>query len=352
MIAETEKNVLRDYFNKSEVKVVEEIDFEKKLISYADTIKQYREIKTISGTEEFVRAFLLTRLVNELGYKPENIEIEKEYDVGRPKVNKPRIDIIVRDKNGNVFLYIELKSPEDFERDKDEIIEKQLFNLASLEKGQGRKVKYLVLYTFEILNDKIKDKAIIIDYEKYESFDKWKQIREFTNEIPKNYRKSLRIPYAKGGYWQDENGNRHEARELETDFAPEQLDSLRKNLHNVLWGGGGTDDNEIFASLVNLILAKIQDESEKEEGQKYDFQVFYYKDGEKAESNKELFERINNLYRRALKQRLNVLDDEKLNRSFVVDTNKFSLEKLRYTVSELERYSFVDGKNSFDGKIF
>jgi len=43
MIAETEKNVLRDYFNKSEVKVVEEIDFEKKLISYADTIKQYRE---------------------------------------------------------------------------------------------------------------------------------------------------------------------------------------------------------------------------------------------------------------------------------------------------------------------
>ena len=123
MIAETEKNVLRDYFNKSEVQVVEEIDFEKKLISYADTINQYREIKTISGTEEFVRAFLLTRLVNELGYKPENIEIEKEYDVGRPKVNKPRIDIIVRDKNGNVFLYIELKSPEDFERDKDEIIE-------------------------------------------------------------------------------------------------------------------------------------------------------------------------------------------------------------------------------------
>jgi len=126
--------------------------------------------------------------------------------------------------------------------------------------------------------------------------------------------------------------------------------TVTKEPSQCLWGGGGTDDNEIFASLVNLILAKIQDESEKEEGQKYDFQVFYYKDEEKAESNKELFERINNLYRRALKQRLNVLDDEKLNRSFVVDTNKFSLEKLRYTVSELERYSFVDGKNSFDGK--
>jgi len=42
MIAETEKNVLRDYFNKNEVQVVDEIDFETKLISYADTIMQYR----------------------------------------------------------------------------------------------------------------------------------------------------------------------------------------------------------------------------------------------------------------------------------------------------------------------
>ncbi|WP_456325758.1 hypothetical protein [Desulfonauticus submarinus] len=34
----------------------------------------------------------------------------------------------------------------------------------------------------------------------------------------------------------------------------------------------------------------------------------------------------------------------------MVDTNKFSLAKLRYAVSELEGYSFVDGKNNFDGK--
>jgi len=34
----------------------------------------------------------------------------------------------------------------------------------------------------------------------------------------------------------------------------------------------------------------------------------------------------------------------------VIDENKFSLAKLKYTVQELERYSFVDGKNSFDGK--
>jgi len=64
----------------------------------------------------------------------------------------------------------------------------------------------------------------------------------------------------------------------------------------------------------------------------------------------ELFERINELYKRALKQRLNIVDEAKLRKSFVIDENKFSLNKLKYTVAELERFSFVDGKNSFNGK--
>lgn len=310
-------------------------------IEYNSKVKQHRSIKTIKGSEEFVRAYLISRLVNELDYKPELIEIEKEYDIGRPKINKPRIDVIVRNSKGDAFLYIELKSPEDYEKDKDEIIEKQLFNLASQEKGQGINVKYLVLYSFEIIENEIKDKCILIDYEKFTSFDAWKEKRDYTDELPKRYGKAQKEPYIKGG-----------KKDLEKNFTHELLESLRKNLHNVLWGGGGTDDNDVFASLVNLILAKIQDESEKEDGEKYDFQIFSFakKNDEIFETNEELFERINNLYRRALKQRLNILDEAKLKKSFIIDENKFSLAKLKYTVSELERFSFVDGKNSFDGK--
>ncbi|MCG2809824.1 MAG: SAM-dependent methyltransferase, partial [Candidatus Portnoybacteria bacterium] len=74
------------------------------------------------------------------------------------------------------------------------------------------------------------------------------------------------------------------------------------------------------------------------------------KDGESFESNEQLFERINELYKRALKQRLNIADKTKLKKSFVIDENKFSLAKLKYTITQLEGYSFVDGKNSFDGK--
>jgi len=157
--------------------------------------------------------------------------------------------------------------------------------------------------------------------------------------LPERYGKAQKQTYVKVG-----------KKDLDTRFTYEQLDGIRKNLHNVLWGGGGADDNDIFSSLVNIILAKIQDEDEKEKGEKYDFQVFTFKDGESFESNEELFERINKLYRRALKQKLNITNEVKLKKSYVIDENKLSLPKLKYTVAELERFSFVDGKNSFDGK--
>jgi len=124
-----DKTVIEKYLKQQKTKVVETYDFKNKKVKYSEKIKGWK-IDKFRGNEEIVRAYILAKLVNELGYKPENIEIEKEYDIGRPKVNKPRIDVIVRDSKGDAFLYIELKSLEDYEKDKDEIIEKQLFNLA------------------------------------------------------------------------------------------------------------------------------------------------------------------------------------------------------------------------------
>ena len=57
-------------------------------------------------------------------------------------------------------------------------------------------------------------------------------------------------------------------------------------------------------------MAKIQDESEKSDGEVYDFQCLAFSDaeGEIFESNEALFERINNLYRRALRDRMYITD--------------------------------------------
>jgi len=165
--------IIKRYLDEQKIKVVEEYNFEERKVKYSEKIKGWK-IDKFRGDEEIVRAYILAKLVNELGYKPENIEIEKQYELGRPKVNKPRIDVILRDKkNENAFLFIELKSPQDYEKDNDEIIEKQLFGLASQEKGSGKNVKYLVLYTIDTTNEKINDKCIVIDYEKYSSFDNW-----------------------------------------------------------------------------------------------------------------------------------------------------------------------------------
>ena len=331
--------IIKQYLDKQKIKVVETYDFQNRKVKYSEKIKGWK-IDRFRGDEEIVRAFVLAKLVNELGYKPENIEIEKEYEIGRPKVNKPRIDIIVRDDENNAFLYIELKSPEDYEKDRDEVIEKQLFNLASQEKGQGHDVKYITLFSIDTINDQIKDKCVVIDYEKFSSFDSWEKVRDFSDGIPASYGLAQKEPFVRGG-----------GKDLETNFSKDQLDNMRKGLHNVLWGGGGTDDNDVFASLVNIILAKIQDEDEKETDEKYDFQVFSFKDkNEIFETNQDLFNRINELYRRALRNKLNITDEQELRDSFVVDRKKFALSKLKYTVSELEKFSFVDGKNSFDGK--
>src|SRR3989304_7708445 len=110
----------KQYLDKQKIKGGEAYDFDNKKVKYSEKIKGWK-IDKFKGNEEIVRAYILAKLVNELGYKPENIEIEKEYDIGRPKVNKPRIDIIVRDSKGADFFFIVFKKTEDYEKEKKKV---------------------------------------------------------------------------------------------------------------------------------------------------------------------------------------------------------------------------------------
>lgn len=336
-----DRTLIKKYIDSQPQKVVAKLDLDKNKIEYQG-ILQGQVIKEIKGDEEMSRSFILTRLINELGYSPDRIEIEHEYTAGRPHTNTSRIDIIVRDADGNAFLFIECKSPDAYASDdRDQIIEEQLYKVAGMERTEGNSVRYLVLYTTAETSDKVMDECIIIDTEKFPTFADWEVSRDFSNTLPARYGKAQKTPYIKAS-----------AKDLETNFSNEMLNQLQTDLHNVLWGGGGTDDNEVFASLTNLILAKIQDEDEKEDGDTYDFQsMTFAKDGdEEFETNEQLFERINALYRRALKSKLYILDENELQKSYVIDSKKFSLSKLKYAVQRMEELSFVDGKNSLNGK--
>lgn len=230
---------------------------------------------------------------------------------------------------------MEVKSPEKWESDQ-EYIEGQLFQLAKLETNP---IKYLVYYTIEEKDNKIFDKAIIIDYEKFNTFEKWDEAGRisFGDQLTAKYGKPRKEPLVKGS-----------KNDLLKSLSDKELTALRKNLHNVLWGGGGTDDNEIFSSLVNIILTKIHDEGSTEDGEEYKFQVFAYgKDGSEIESAERVFDRINLIYRKALTQKLNLSKQEAENAN-IIDRRKFGLNKLLYSVQQLERISFVEGRNNFN----
>ncbi|MBG9775871.1 restriction endonuclease subunit M [Brevibacillus laterosporus] len=339
------RKLIIDYINKVEEEVVEIYELEK-LINYDERIMQrYRKIETLpesDESEEFVRAFLTSKLVNELNYRPERIEFEREYiSAGRKKDNKPRIDMLLKDKDGNIFFFIELKSPTRFELEKEEAIEKQLYLVAN---NEERPIKYLVYYTVVERNGELVDELVIIDKEKYPTFSDWKDASEpsSSDKLPARYEKALKEPYVKNG-----------KKDLYKNISLFELDGIRETLHNVLWGGGGTDDNEIFSSLVNIILAKIQDEKERNRGEQYLFQVLQYSsegsDDTEQENPESVFKRVNELYRRALVQRLNI-EEKKAKKSNVINEEKFSLAKLAFTVQQLEKYSFTDSlSNMADG---
>ena len=204
--------------------------------------------------------------------------------------------------------------------------------------------KYLVYYTTDFKGGELSDQAIIVDYKQYKEFEHWDEVGRpsISNELSAGYGKPRKPRFVKGD-------NKHD---LRTNFTHDEVISLSRNLHNVLWGGGGTTDTEVFNSLVNIILAKIQDEDEKKKGQEYEFQVKGFDDGNgsaEIEKPEKVFERVNQLYRRALEKKLNLIDPVKLAKTYVINEEKFPLSKLIYTVQELEDISLIEGQNSVDG---
>lgn len=107
------RTLIKKYIDSQSEKIVTSLDLTNNKLSY-DKIIQGRIINEITGDEEMSRAFILTKLVNELGYPADRIEIEREYTAGRPHTITSRIDIIVRDSKGDAFLFIEVKSPDEY----------------------------------------------------------------------------------------------------------------------------------------------------------------------------------------------------------------------------------------------
>ncbi|HUU17195.1 MAG TPA: N-6 DNA methylase [Sedimentisphaerales bacterium] len=316
------------------VKIEFSTSYETGKVKYSDKIKQHRHIEELTD-EELVRAYLVVKLVKELKYPIESLELEKEWEIGR-KGKKPwaraRADIIVRNKNDN-FMLIEVKAPSKYDTDIGEI-KTQLFNVASLAK---KNLRYLIYYTAEIFANSIQEKLITIDCKKYKEFDDWENAgRPNLLGIPKEYG-FIRRPI----FIRDVN-------DLITNIDQNGFNRLRKELHNVLWGGGELSDTDIFNNLVKIFLSRIYDEKETPSKKPYKFQVEYKVDESSGEvieeTNDELLEKVTKLYKAALKEYLGYSEKEIQNSN--IDVSKFTLNKLKYVIETFQSISIT--KNEYD----
>ena len=263
------KKQIVKYINKQDPKhEIVNIDEEVKKITYAPEIICHNPIKY--ENEGYVRAFLVVKLVTELGYSVKDIELEKHYNIGsQPEDKNAFIDIVVRERDNaeNVFLFIECKAPEAYESNKIKI-ETQLFNMASIQKQEG-KVSYLVYYSLE--ENRLLEKMFLIDLEETASYKKWIESKPLDDiySIPANYG---RIQHA---YFANISEAKNNMKPLDVELHIEDFKKLQAKLHNVLWGGGSTSYNDIFFYLMHIFLAKIYDELWCVEEKEYEFQFRY-----------------------------------------------------------------------------
>lgn len=316
-----------------------------KIVYNKDSLIVHRNISELKD-EEYARAYLVIKLARELEYQPSCIELEKQYEAGRPKTMKPRIDILVKDKRKkevSTFLFIEVKAPDKYESDKD-YIEGQLFKLAAIEDKESP-VQYLVYYTAQDSNGLIEDQAIIIDYHSYRSYQSWIDAGKISlDRLPSEYGIARKLIYVNK---KDEDLGPEE-KNLNRKVTRERFNFLRKDLHNVLWGGGGMNYNDIFSNLVKLFLAKIFDEDTTTEGRPYAFQI-EFKDG-KPESPQEVYKNVNRLFKQSQKEYLGY-SDSVIRDSVGIDREKISENKVAYVVEQLQGISLIENENKDNGDL-
>ena len=148
----TEGNIFQKSIGEADLKV----DFDKQAMIYPEDkgLKiNRRDTCNFSQDENFVVFECVHRLL-EKGYKPEHLELEPTWQVGRG-ASGGRADILVKDQEDNALLIIECKTPDDeFEKawQKTQQDGDQLFSYAQ----QIQQTQYLCLYASSFINNKIR----------------------------------------------------------------------------------------------------------------------------------------------------------------------------------------------------
>ena len=298
--------------------------------------------------EELVRAYLLVNLTTRLGYTadPKVLQVECVFKpVGRPIGKGGRIDVLVRHPPANgapgeCFFFIEVKAPDKFDSDID-MIDGQLFRLSMQEQPRP---KYLVYYTCQLTPTGLANRLILIDTATFKTFEEWDRAGQpIVDALPARYG---RPPVRRFANVDKETPT---SKPLDRAVTPETFARIRSEIHDVVWGGGGTNNNEVFVCITRLILCKIFDEKESAPGAVFEFQRLG--DAAAPENPADLVKRLNDLYAKAEDAYL-ALPQPSAGPAF--DVGRISAEKLAYVVGRLESISVTENLHPGDllGEFF
>lgn len=284
--------------------------------------------------EEYVRAWLLVRLIKKLGYPADRVELEHTYTIGRPSPTKAQIDIRIhaRDsvigKKERVFMLIEVKRPDEF-TSYEKLLDDQLFATGRDEVSRG--LRYVVWHTVEFRGDEPRDCCIIIDFKEYTEHRAWVEAGEpgHNLDLPREYGIVRKTKFVKAG-----------EHDLRTDLTRADFTRLQRDFHNRLWGGAKMGDTDVFKNLLKMFIAKIHDENGTDVGKAYRFQT-ELKDG-RPETAEETLTKVNKLYREAMAHYFGY-DEEALSHERI-NREQFSANKVAYVMEKLEGISITENK--------
>lgn len=257
------------------------VDFQTKKLIYPDAIKGRERNDRFDQKENFVVFECVCRLLTK-GYRPEHIELEKEWHLGHD-AKGGRADICVTDAKGNMLFIIECKT---WGREFDKALTDtkndgaQLFSYWQ----QEQSCKWLVLYASDSKAGTIEYKAPTIDC----SDDANIILLSKKDKSIKLYRDAHTAP-DKYEVWKEtyasqihddlvfsadsvayQIGVKPLRKKDLRDFTPE--DKIVNRFEEILRHNNVSDKENAFNRLVALFICKLVDESTKGEDDEVEFQ--------------------------------------------------------------------------------
>ena len=311
-------------------------------IRYADEIRRGRE-PARRGPEEAVRALVVMHLVHDLGYRAANVRLEYRVRArtGRGQRDEYADIVVLRRENGaeTVYCLVECRTPDRYRADQEAAIESQLFGLNRFLEPTAEHLAYCSVHT-DAAGVAVMDIAAVNGRE-YPTHGAWKKAGKPLryDSIAAHYGRAAKAPWIRGG-----------DKDLKRTATPPELSALRTELHDVLWGGGGQTDADVFNLLTRLLLAKIQDEQTTTPGDRLRFQVA------PEEEVDEVLARLDELYRTGLQSRLHFTEEQAAGER-LRQPGRGTDAQIRFAVERLEPYDFTaiasqDGPVDLVGDFF